>query len=181
MDLRKVLAYVGAALMMVGVFMPIVSAPMVGTVTYFKNGEGDGTIVLALGAISLLLILANRLRLLAVTGLLSLGILGYTFYQLQTRLAEMRATMERDLAGNPFAGLARGLAEGFQLQWGWAVLVAGSILVLVAALMPAAAQRVKCPHCAELVSAEARVCKHCKATLVPKTARPAARATARRV
>ena len=80
MDLRKVLAYVGAALMMVGVFMPIVSAPMVGTVTYFKNGEGDGTIVLALGAISLLLILANRLRLLAVTGLLSLGILGYTFY-----------------------------------------------------------------------------------------------------
>jgi hypothetical protein len=165
-DLRKALGLAGSAILMIGVFMPIVSMPMVGTMTYFKNGEGDGSVVLALGAISLLLVLANRLRLLAVTGVLSLAILGYTFYNVQTRIAEMRANMERDLAGNPFAGLARGMMEGVQLQWGWALLVAGAGLVLAASALPATAQRVKCPHCAELIQPEANICKHCKRDVV---------------
>jgi hypothetical protein len=165
-ELRKALGLAGAAILMIGVFMPIVSLPVVGTMTYFKNGEGDGTVILGLGAISLLLVLANRLRLLAVTGLLSLGILGYTFYSLQSRIAEMRANMERDLAGNPFAGLARGMMEGVQLQWGWALLVAGAGLVFGASVMRPTAQRVKCPHCAELIQPDAKICKHCKRDVV---------------
>jgi hypothetical protein len=34
--------------------------------------------------------------------------------------------MATELAGNPFAGLATGMVESVQLQWGWALLVAGA-------------------------------------------------------
>jgi hypothetical protein len=162
MDLRKTLALTGSAILMVGVFMPIVSLPIIGTMTFFNNGEGDGTIVLALGAISLLLVLANRIHLLVVTGLYSLAILGRTFYNIQSRLAEIRTSMERDQAGNPFAGLKRSMMEGVQLQWGWALLVAGAGLLLAAAAMRPSKQLVKCPHCAELIQPDANICKHCK-------------------
>src|SRR5262245_29483345 len=161
MQIRKILGYVGSGVLIMGVFMPIVSVPIVGSVTYFKNGEGDGSVVLALGLISLLVLAFNRIKLLAITGTLSLAVLGYTFYLFQRRLSETRASIERDLAGNPFAGLARGFMEGAQLQWGWALLVAGAALLIVASVIPPGVQRIKCFYCAELIRADAKVCKHC--------------------
>jgi hypothetical protein len=38
------------------------------------------------------------------------------------------AGLERELAGNPFRGLANA-----QMQWGWALLIIGAILLLAAA------------------------------------------------
>jgi hypothetical protein len=43
--------------------------------------------------------------------------------------------MEKDLAGNPFAGLGQAAVSSVQLQWGWAVLVIGACLVIAAAFM----------------------------------------------
>lgn len=63
----------------------------------------------------------------------SLALLAFTFINLQTRLAAMKADMAAELAGNPFRGLAEAMAGSVQLQWGWAVLVVGSLVLLVAA------------------------------------------------
>jgi hypothetical protein len=41
--------------------------------------------------------------------------------------------MSPELADNPFRGIAEAMAGSVQLQWGWAVLVVGSVLLLVAA------------------------------------------------
>ncbi|MGB8989707.1 MAG: hypothetical protein WCC37_24130, partial [Candidatus Sulfotelmatobacter sp.] len=41
---KQILAILGALLLFVGVFLPIVSMPIVGSLNYFHNGQGDGTI-----------------------------------------------------------------------------------------------------------------------------------------
>ena len=45
--------------------------PIVGSLNYFHNGQGDGTIVLVLAVISMILAITRRFRGLSVTGLCS--------------------------------------------------------------------------------------------------------------
>ena len=65
---KQILAILGALLLFVGVFLPIVSMPIVGSLNYFHNGQGDGTIVLVLAVISIILATTRRFRGLWVTG-----------------------------------------------------------------------------------------------------------------
>ena len=47
-DRRQIIGLLGCVLLFVGVFMPIVSVPVAGSMNYFKNGHGDGVLILIL-------------------------------------------------------------------------------------------------------------------------------------
>jgi hypothetical protein len=49
------------------------------------------------------------------------------------KMSEMRSDMDYELAGNPFKGLAEVMVETIQLEWGWAILIIGVIMVFAAA------------------------------------------------
>lgn len=125
----RALALIGAALLFVGVFLPLISLPIVGSMNYIQNGRGDGVIVLVMAGIAAILALTGRTSYAIWPGLGSLAVLAFTFIQLQTRLSDMRETMNAELAGNPFAGLAQMAMQSVQIQWGWAVLMLGGMLV----------------------------------------------------
>jgi len=135
MSTKKLLGVIGSIVLFIGVFMPIVSVPIMGNMNYFQNGEGDGTIVLALAGISLVLVLAEKFKGLWFTGLGSLGIMLFTFINFQSKMSQAKADMESELAGNPFRGLADVVMQSVQLQWGWAVLIVGAALVIASAAM----------------------------------------------
>ncbi|GAA0794640.1 hypothetical protein [Marinobacterium sediminicola] len=127
------LGWMGTLLLFVGVFTPIVSVPFMGNVNYFRNGEGDGVLVLILAGISAILLLKEKLRGLYLTAGLSLAVMLFSFFHFQSGMSEVRTEMEKDLAGNPFRGLADMAMESVQLQWGWAVLLVGVGLQLACA------------------------------------------------
>lgn len=60
---QQILGIAAAAVLFLGVFAPIVRLPMVGSFNYFRNGEGDGIIVLLLAIVSLALALRRRYEL----------------------------------------------------------------------------------------------------------------------
>jgi hypothetical protein len=63
-----------------------------------------------------------------------LGLLLFTFINLQARISlQARTEMQSDLAGNPFGGIANAAMQSVQIQWGWAVLVVGAVLIIAAA------------------------------------------------
>jgi len=130
---RQVLGYVGSVTLFVGVFMPIVSLPIVGQQNFFQNGRGDGAVLIGVALIALLATLARRFAIVAIMGAISFALLAFTFFAFQARISEMRASLERDLAGNPFRGLGDMMLQSVQLQWGWAVLVLGALLLLATA------------------------------------------------
>jgi len=132
---KQILAILGALLLFVGVFLPIVSMPIVGSLNYFHNGQGDGTIVLMLAVISIILAITRRFRGLWVTGLCSVGLLLFALVNFLIRMSQLRDQMQTELADNPFRGLADVAVNSVQLQWGWAVLMLGGILIVVAAAM----------------------------------------------
>jgi len=133
MNTKQLLGLIGSIVLFVGVFAPIVSVPIMGNMNYFQNGKGDGTIILILSVVSLVLVLAKKYKGLWLTGLGSMAVMAFTFINFQMKMSEAKAQMETKLAGNPFRGLADIAMQSVQLQWGWALLIVGAALVIASA------------------------------------------------
>lgn len=113
-QIRQFVGAAGSILLFIGVFAPILHVPVWGNVDYFQNGEGDGIILLALAGLSLILVLTKQLSSLWFTGIASIGVLLFTFINVRAKLND---------------------AKIVTFQWGWALLVVGAILLIVAAAM----------------------------------------------
>ncbi len=96
-----------------------------GDINYFRNGKGDGVIILLFAAISLFLVLSERFKMLWLTGIASIGVMLFTLYNFSSKLSQVKSKMEADLSDNPFRGLADTAMQSVQLEWGWAVLFVG--------------------------------------------------------
>ena len=135
MGTKQILGFIGSIILFIGVFTPVLNIPIMGNTTYFQIGKSVGTIVLVLAAVSVILALAKKYKGLWFTGLGSVAVIALTFFKLQMKLSDMKAKMGANLAGNPFKGLAEMAMQTVQLQWGWALLVVGSGLVIASAAM----------------------------------------------
>lgn len=135
MSTKQYLGLIASILLLIGVFVPIVSVPFVGDMNYFQNGKGDGVFILILAIVSLISIFAKKYKALWFTGPGSLAILIFTFSNFQVRMADVKKQMELELADNPFRDLADIALQSVQLQWGWALLIVGSVLLIVSAAM----------------------------------------------
>jgi hypothetical protein len=132
---KHILGLIGSIVLFIGVFTPIVSAPIIGSMNYFQNGKGDGMLILILAIVSLVFVLTKKYKGLWFTGVGSLAIMALTFINFQMKISDMKSQMESELAGNPFRGLADVAMQSVQLQWGWALLIVGAGLVIASAAM----------------------------------------------
>ena len=132
---RQVVALIAGIALIIGPFCPIVSFPIVGDMTYFKNGEGDGTIVVALGVVTLILGAMRMYILLWLTGVGSVGMATYTFLQIRHKIGELSSSISGDLKDNPFRGLADVAVQAVQIKWGLGVVIVGGVLAMAAAAM----------------------------------------------
>jgi hypothetical protein len=134
---KQIAGLVGSIVLFAGVFCPIVSMPIIGSVNYLgPQGKGDGIIILVFAAISITVTLIKKYKWLWFTGLGSLGVMLFTFVNFQMRMSEMKSEMESELAGNPFIGLADVAMQSIiKLQWGWVVLLFGATLIITAAAL----------------------------------------------
>lgn len=130
MDAQKILGLSGSAVLALGTFTPIVSMPIVGSINYFNNGQGDGVFVLVLAAVAALLSLLGHYRFVWIPGAISAVLLLVTLSRFIGLISDAKAKMSAELAGNPFAGLAEGLMNSVQLQWGWMLLFLGSLAII---------------------------------------------------
>ncbi|MBS0503801.1 MAG: hypothetical protein JSS55_08380 [Proteobacteria bacterium] len=122
---NKNFGLVGAALVTVGLFCPIVTLPFVGNINLFNNGTNlPALALLALAVIGAVMALNSRERDVFWPGVAAAAVLIYHFVALQYRLSQIRSSMA-ELEGNPFAGVAKTAVGTIQLQWGWLILATG--------------------------------------------------------
>lgn len=118
----RTLGLLGAVVLAIGTFLPVLSVPIVGTVTYFNNGRGDGVFALLLAAIAAIFTW-RAARWLIIPGGLALLLIGYSLLNAQRTISDLQAGA---------TGLGALVAQSVSLQWGWLVLLAGAILILIA-------------------------------------------------
>ncbi len=133
---RRFMALAGSVILALGVFCPLIKVPMLGTINSFQNGKGDGVVVLLLAALAFLCAGRGLYRLLLLPWGGAALLLGNAFYRTLALLREAKAASAAELEGNPFAGLAEMVIGSVELQWGWAVMAIGLLLIISAVVMP---------------------------------------------
>ena len=126
----RVLAIIGAGLLLAGTLMPVVSLPIFGSMSYFQYNSNDALVVVLLAAGTFILTATRRTPLVLWTGLGALAMLIYSFIRFQSAMADLRRTVEAELSGTPFGGLAEAALGSLQIRWGWAMLLLGAGLVI---------------------------------------------------
>jgi hypothetical protein len=127
------LGLLGSITLLIGVFAPIFSVPIIGSINYLGNGKGDGMLVLVLALISFALVFLRKFKALWITGLASTGIMLFTIVSFQIRIAGIKDELQTDSGSNLFAGMMDAMATSAQLQWGWVPLIVGSGLLIASA------------------------------------------------
>ena len=142
MNKNQILGVLGVGLLAVGAFLPIVRVPVIGSVTYFRGGQGDGIFILIFAVLGAFFIYRKFYRWLLFPGAASLVLLIYGFFNLQRILGELESRANAQLARmadsslrDTAAGMADAAVESIHLQWGWAVLLAGALLCIAAGLL----------------------------------------------
>ena len=135
MNRKHQLGIAGSIILFVGVFMPIISVPIMGYTNYLQNGKGDGTAVLVLAVLSFFLVVAKKYTALWLTGLASLVVILTSLVSILSKISDAKQRMGSDLSDNPFKDLANIATQSIQLQWGWAVLIVGAGMLIACAAL----------------------------------------------
>jgi tetratricopeptide (TPR) repeat protein len=140
MHKNQILGLCGVALLAIGTFLPIVTVPMAGSVTYFHNEHG--ILLLIFAAVAAFFVFRKRYRWLVFPGAAALVLLGYGFFNLKRTLAEVQPRFNAewvDGSNTPLpdaaAAMVNGALEKIQFQWGWGILLAGALLLILAGLL----------------------------------------------
>jgi hypothetical protein len=134
MEQRGWIACAGSALIVCGVFLPIVDLPIAGTLTYFNHRENLGIVLLFLAVVSVVASMRRLYSTLWLTGAGTFVVLARTFMALRERFSEGRPLLSGTrLVHDSLPEIDRVFARTASWQWGWSVLIVGGALLLVAA------------------------------------------------
>lgn len=120
---RQIIGLIGCLLLAIGSFLPIVSVTFLGSINFVYEGQGNGIFVVAGAIIGAFALLFNRHRIVRGVGVGAAVLIGYT-------LLSMTGVMG---SATGMSGLAASMID---LEWGWLVLIAGDVLMLIAAFWP---------------------------------------------
>jgi hypothetical protein len=133
MNTKQLLGFFGSLVIIIGVFAPVVSIPIIGSTNFYQNDKVEGILILILAAASVVLALRKIYKGLWFTGIGSFILSLISFIRLQMKLSDIKSKMGSELSGNPLKGLVDLAAQSVQLQWGWALLFAGAALIIAGA------------------------------------------------
>jgi hypothetical protein len=117
MGTREAVALCGCAVLAIGAFCPVVSAPFGVELTLFNNGNGDGVVLLGL---SRLILVSRSAKFSWLAGGSALGLVAYDLNHASSYISS---------SSNPF------VRATVQLQWGWVVMIVGAALLIVAPIL----------------------------------------------
>ena len=130
LDLKGVIALIGAMTLVLGVFLPSITTPLFGNHNYLDVATIGGASVLVLAALSLGMIFAGRVRFAGMPGALALVFIGHDYLSLQSNIADSQA----ELVTRPEAAALGEFASVFQVvpSYGWVVLGLGALTLIAA-------------------------------------------------
>lgn len=113
METKQLAGIIGAVALALGVFTPIGSLPLLGNYSLIGTYDISAILILLLAVSALVLTLLNKCRLLWGSGIVATVILIVTLLSILSRLKQ----------------------EEGALQWGWLLLFAGAIAIIITAVL----------------------------------------------
>jgi hypothetical protein len=120
----------GAIVLFIGCFLPFISVPILGDITFFGNGEIQGFFVIVFAVASIAFVLFGKNEGLFLTSIPVLSIL------IAVPIYLNRVLSNASESSNPLVkDIAIAAAKTVQIQWGWAIMFVGACLLFASAMM----------------------------------------------
>lgn len=135
LSLGFLIGFSAAIALAIGPFLPMIGVRILADNTYWELSKTGAVIMLVGALLTLALAIRGWFRAYALVGLIVLGVLAYTLYQINERRDTMQRDLESGMAGTPLRSLSVGLVKSIKLDYGMAVMAGGGVLLLAAGLM----------------------------------------------
>lgn len=140
---QQITGLVGANLLIVGLFLPIVEIPLLGNRNFFEvenfNGALDYSLtgiaygILGLALASNILVLLNYCRGLLITSLIAMGVFALVLKQLK----DLSERIHENTVASILMNITGTTVDENNLRWGWAVLLFSVLLLITASFLKA--------------------------------------------
>lgn len=134
LNAKQIIGLAGGLLLLLGIFLPVIKIPFIGNSTYMQNQEIESYIIIALAVLTILLLWLKKYKGLWFTGIVSLGILVYSYIRFQNLVNGNNTKIENDL-GVFYKELSGMFQDAIQLQWGVTILLTGAVLIILSAAL----------------------------------------------
>jgi hypothetical protein len=121
----QALGFCGVLLVFFGCFAPLFHLPIIGSISFVGNGEGDGIFVIALAIVAAVLLCVRAYRWVAAPAAGATLISLLALFNFLAAVSQMRGQLAGVAKENLFAGLATAFADSISLEWGWVFLLLG--------------------------------------------------------
>jgi hypothetical protein len=138
---QQIAGIVGAALLVIGLFLPIVNVPLMGDRNFFEVGNFNGALdyslngiaygVIALAVASMLLAFLNYCSGLRITGLIAIGVFALTLKQFN----DLSKNLHDNEVSNFIMNVTGTTVDENNLRFGWIVLFTGAVTLIVASFL----------------------------------------------
>lgn len=129
---QKNLGFTGSIILFIGTLTPIMSMPIMGGLSYIQYGE-NGVVVMILAIISFVCVLMDEYKALWITGVLSACIILIDFFEIYTAISDFKNKIGVNATDGILIDFAKMAMQSVQLQWGWALLFIGVVLIITSA------------------------------------------------
>lgn len=137
---KQALGIIGAILLLIGVFAPMIKIPILGTMSFFDNNKLAGILIVILVLISLFLVFTKKLKLLWFSSIALLAVMGYTAWEAQKPLSSIKSKTSKILGERLTDKITDKITDKaidyVHIQWGLICLVLGLILIIISTVLP---------------------------------------------
>lgn len=135
MWLHRFFTLTASALLSLGIFMPFLGVRYFKDQSYWQLSKTGAIILITLAAISIVIALFRKFSWLYLTGIAAVGLLFYSINEVNNRRASMLADVTQSLDGSPLKGFGVGFVKSVDYRYGWAVMLAGAIILILVPLI----------------------------------------------
>ena len=140
MRVKQFVSFIGSLILIIGIFMPLLSIPMLGiSMSYFDVNKNESILILLFVLISIIVTILNRYKYLWISIFGILLTLSYTFWNIHNKKADFESLIGGNMDDNPMGGFLQGFMElainSVKIEWGWIIIILGVIAYIFASVL----------------------------------------------
>jgi hypothetical protein len=136
---------IGIILICIGLIVPLYTIPIIGTMSAFNllTSAEIGSVPNILISVTILLTIfsaililnINTIKYVWLTGISKLIIILGSLYYWISKINEIKDDYNRQMQGNPFKSLGDIFINSIKIEWGWAILIMGTLLIIASSFI----------------------------------------------
>ena len=123
--MRRIIAIVGAIIMIFGAFLPVLAIPLVETFDFYNGGQSDGVYVVIAGLVAIGMAVLGLTRLMLLPGIVGMFFIVRGYFDLRGQIPEIDADIAREL-----------IDTQLMQSEGWLVMGLGAAILIVTSFIP---------------------------------------------